>query len=36
MRAILVMPVAQREFLTTRFLRWLERPIVERLKRERR
>lgn len=34
MRAILVPPLSTREFLTTKFVRWLERPVRERLLRE--
>ena len=35
MRAILVEPLSTREFITTRFVRWLERPVRARLMRGR-
>jgi putative phosphatase len=31
MRAVLVEPLSQREFFTTRFVRWLERPMRARI-----
>ncbi len=34
MRAVYVRPIAQRAFVTTRFLRWLERPVLARLRNE--
>lgn len=33
MRAVLVEPLSRREFFTTRFVRWLERPVRARLAR---
>ena len=33
MRAVLVQPIAKREFPTTKFLRMFERPVFERLRR---
>jgi len=35
MRAVLVDPLSTREFVTTRFVRWLERPLRARLTRPR-
>lgn len=34
MRAVLVTPLSTREFPTTRIVRWLERPVRARLRRE--